>query len=185
LARLAVLAGALLLGVENAEALKTGDPATESIAEILASPQISSGGDPAFVGQYKALGQIVLPGYPGGSLTGLFNNGSFVGRFAAGFLGSGLLGLLFGRGLFGGLGGVASYLGLLFQLTLIWLLCRLIWTRWRGGRSPEPVALSPRQLADPYLRSRDDLYSGADVFGGDDRAEEDESPKGTSAAPKI
>ena len=96
--------------------------------------------------------------YSGGSLNGLFNRGGLLGGFAAGFLGSGVLGLLFDRGIASGLHGVPSYLGLLFQLTLLALLGRLIWTRWRGG----DTALSPRQLADPYLRSRHDLHAGFD-----------------------
>jgi hypothetical protein len=68
-----------------------------------------------------------------------------------------LLGILFGRGLFGDLGGTPSYLGLFVQLALLAMLCWLIWTRWRAGNAADLAALSPRQLADPYLRSRDDL----------------------------
>ena len=70
--------------------------------------------------------------------------------------------MLFGRGVIGGLGGVASYVGLLCQIVLLALLCRLIWTLWRGGDMAGAAAMSPRQLADPYLRSRDDLHSGFD-----------------------
>ena len=76
------------------------------------------------------------------------------GGFAAGFLGSGVLGLLFGHGLVGELGSVASVVGLIFQLALIALLCWLIWTWWSGRNAPAFAGLSPRQLADPYLRSR-------------------------------
>jgi hypothetical protein len=43
------------------------------------------------------------------------------------------------------------------------MLCWLIWTRWRGGESADLAALSPRQLADPYLRSRDDLRARFDA----------------------
>jgi hypothetical protein len=102
--------------------------------------------------------------YPGGSLTGLFQSGGWLGSFAAGFLGSGLLGLLFGRGLVGELGSVPSYLGLIVQLALLIALCRLIWTRWSGGGAAGAAVRSPRQLADPYLRSRDDLHSGRGPF---------------------
>jgi len=100
--------------------------------------------------------------YPVGSLSQLFNHGGVLGGFAAGFLGTGLLGVLFGRGLFGGLGSVASYLGLLLQAALWLMLARLIWTRWRAGNASDAAALSPRQLADPYLRSRGDLHAGFD-----------------------
>jgi hypothetical protein len=123
--------------------------------------------------------------YPGGSLDGLFKSGGILGAFAAGFLGSGLLGLLFGRGLFGGIGGVASYLGLLFQLALLVLLCRLIWTRWRGGDAAGAGALSPRQLADNYLRTRDDLH-GHDVPSGEiGRTEADTMPGSGSSRPML
>ena len=60
----------------------------------------------------------------------MFNRGDLIGGFAAGFLGSGVIGLLFGHGVVGELGGVASVLGLLFQLALIAMLARLIWTWW-------------------------------------------------------
>jgi hypothetical protein len=118
--------------------------------------------------------------YPGGSLDGLFKSGGLLGGFAAGFLGSGLLGLLFGRGLIGGIGGVPSYLGLLFQLALLALLCRLIWTRWRSSDATGGAALSPRQLADNYLRSRDDLHS-LDVSAGEDDRIEADSPRVTGS----
>lgn len=87
-----------------------------------------------------------------GTLGGLFNRGGILGGFAAGFLGAGLLGLLFGHGLFGELGGVASFFGLAFQLALVVLLIRLIWSWWNGHNQPAFAGMSPRQLADPYLR---------------------------------
>lgn len=100
--------------------------------------------------------QVGRPAYPRGSLGGLFNRPGLIGGFAAGFLGAGLLGLLFGHGLFGGLGGAASLLGLMFQLALLGMLGRLIWTWWHGGHTPAFAALSPRQLADAYVRSRNE-----------------------------
>ncbi len=119
-----------------------------------------------------------------GSLSGLFSRGGWLGGFAAGFLGSGLLGVLFGRGLIGGLGGVASYTGLLCQIVLLAMLCRLIWTLWRSGDTAGAAALSPRQLADPYLRSRDDLHSGFDHGYSRDPATERETSTG-SAGPEV
>ncbi len=115
-----------------------------------------------------AIAQAGPQTYPGGSLTGLFQSGGWLGGFAAGFLGSGLLGLLFGRGLIGELGSVSSYLGLIVQLSLLALLGWLIWTRWNSGGAAGAAARSPRQLADPYLRSRDDLHSGRDPSLGPD-----------------
>lgn len=128
--------------------------------------------------------QATPPANSGGTLSGLFSRGGWLGGFAAGFLGSGLLGVLFGRGLIGGLSGVASYVGLLCQIVLLAMLCRLFWTLWRGGDMAGPTALSPRQLADPYLRSRDDLHSGLDAGGNGGSAAERTSDTG-SAEPEV
>lgn len=96
------------------------------------------------------------PIYPGGSLGGLFSRGDMIGGFAAGFLGSGVIGLLFGHGIVGELSGVASVLGLLFQLALIAMLARLIWTWWHDDKTDALADLSPRQLADAYGRTRNE-----------------------------
>jgi len=63
--------------------------------------------------------------------SGLFNRPGLVGGLFAGFLGAGLLGMLFGHGLFGGLGGFASMLGLLIQIVLVVIVARLAWTWWQ------------------------------------------------------
>jgi hypothetical protein len=96
----------------------------------------------------------VQPSYPGGSLGGLFNRPGLIGGFAAGFLGSGVIGLLFGHGVIGELSGVVSILGLLFQLALIVMLARLIWIWWRDDKADAAANLSPRQLADAYGPTR-------------------------------
>src|SRR4029077_7693978 len=49
----------------------------------------------------------------------VFFRGGLFGGLAAGFLGAGLFGLLFGHGLFGGMGGFASVLGLVLQSGLL------------------------------------------------------------------
>lgn len=95
------------------------------------------------------------PAYPAGSLGDLFNRPGLIGGFAAGFLGAGILGLLFGHGVIGELSGVPSILGLLFQFGLLIALGWLIWAWWRADKSAAVVKLSPRQLADAYERDRD------------------------------
>src|SRR5580700_2516727 len=52
---------------------------------------------------------------------GFFNRpgGGLLGGLAAGFLGAGLFGLLFGGGLFSGIGGFSSIIGLILQIGLI------------------------------------------------------------------
>lgn len=66
-----------------------------------------------------------------GAKPGFFNRPGLVGGLFAGFLGAGLLGMLFGHGLFGGLGGFASVLGLMIQIALVVIVARLIWTWWQ------------------------------------------------------
>ena len=153
LATFAALAVALLLWAEDADARLEGAPSVgESAAGTFLTPPVAA---PALA--VIAANDHATAGsssYPGGSLGGLFSRPGLLGGFAAGFLGAGVLGRLFGHGLVGELGSVASIFGLVFQLALIALLCRLIWTWWSGRNAPAFTGLSPRQLADPYLRSR-------------------------------
>jgi predicted lipid-binding transport protein (Tim44 family) len=153
LAAFAALALALLLGAEDADARLDGELRVTSVAApalILAS------------NDHPATAQTpnVVPSP--GSLGGLFSRHGLIGGFAAGFLGSGLLGLMFGHGMIGELGSAASFFGLLFQLALIAMLCRLIWSWWTGRNQPAFSGLSPRQLADPYLRTRHELAPSLD-----------------------
>jgi predicted lipid-binding transport protein (Tim44 family) len=72
---------------------------------------------------------------------GFFNRpgGGLLRGLAAGFLGAGLFGLLFGGGLFSGLGGFASLLGLVLQIGLIILLVRMAMVWWQRRQSPSPA----------------------------------------------
>src|SRR6202453_1344390 len=57
-------------------------------------------------------------GSPAGG--GFFNRpGGMLRGLAAGFLGAGLLGMLFGGGMFSGIGGMSSILGLILQIGVI------------------------------------------------------------------
>jgi len=68
---------------------------------------------------------------------GLFGRGGgFLGGLAAGFLGAGLLGMLFGGGLFGGLGGLSSILGLIIQIVLVVFVVRLAMSWWQRRHTP-------------------------------------------------
>jgi predicted lipid-binding transport protein (Tim44 family) len=70
-------------------------------------------------------------GTPAGG--GFFNRPGMgmLGGLAAGFLGAGLLGMLFGGGMFGGLGGFSSILGLILQIGLIIIVVRLAMSWWQ------------------------------------------------------
>jgi predicted lipid-binding transport protein (Tim44 family) len=71
-----------------------------------------------------------------GLLGGYFNRPGLFGGLLGGFLGAGLLGLLFGHGLFGGMGGIASVFGLLLQIILVVFVARMTWSWWQRRQTP-------------------------------------------------
>jgi predicted lipid-binding transport protein (Tim44 family) len=99
---------------------------------------------------------MTQPGQPGGSFAqrpatsspvgGFLNRPGFMGGLFAGFLGAGLLGMLFGHGFLGGLGGIASMLGLLLQVGLVAIVGYLLWTWWQ--RRSQPALASGPALRD-------------------------------------
>jgi predicted lipid-binding transport protein (Tim44 family) len=66
---------------------------------------------------------------PGGMLRGL----------AAGFLGAGLLGMLFGGGMFSGIGGMSSILGLILQIGVIVIVVRMAMSWWQSRHDGQPA----------------------------------------------
>ena len=91
-----------------------------------------------------------------------FNRPGFFGGILTGLLGAGLLGLLFGNGLFGGLGGLASILGLMLQVALVVVVARLLWAWWQR-RNTFAVAGGPPVS---NLFARDEAAgSGAASYG--------------------
>jgi predicted lipid-binding transport protein (Tim44 family) len=86
---------------------------------------------------------ITQPGSPGlgapAAAGGGFFSGSgrgLLGGLAAGFLGAGLLGMLFGGGMFSGLGGLSSIFGLILQIGLIIIVVRLAMAWWQRRHAP-------------------------------------------------
>ncbi|HVY59529.1 MAG TPA: TIM44-like domain-containing protein [Xanthobacteraceae bacterium] len=90
---------------------------------------------------------------------GLFGRPGLLGGLAAGFLGAGLFGLLFGHGLFGGLGGFASLIGLLIQIGLVVVVARLVWAWWQ--RRNQPAFAGGPMLRDIGANGRGPDASGA------------------------
>lgn len=58
---------------------------------------------------------------------------------AAGFIGAGLFGMLFGGGLFSGIGGFSSILGLILQIGLIVILIRFAMSWWQRRNASAPA----------------------------------------------
>jgi len=78
---------------------------------------------------------------------GFFNRPGMgmLGGLAAGFLGAGLLGMLFGGGMFSGLGGLSSIIGLILQVGLIILVVRLAMSWWQRRHTPASAYASAGQ----------------------------------------
>jgi predicted lipid-binding transport protein (Tim44 family) len=67
----------------------------------------------------------------GSASPSFFGGRGLFGGIAAGFLGAGLFGLLFGQGFFGGMAGFTSIFGLLLQIALIVIVARVIFAWWQ------------------------------------------------------
>ena len=93
---------------------------------------------------------------------GFFNRpgGGLLRGLAAGFLGAGLFGLLFGHGLFSGVGGFSSILGLILQIGLIVLLARLAMAWWQRRNLSQP-AYADAGLGGSTANLRDGMGFGA------------------------
>jgi predicted lipid-binding transport protein (Tim44 family) len=91
---------------------------------------------------------MTQPGQPGSTVNrpatanpaaqtgGFFRPGTMLGGLAAGFLGAGLFGMLFGGGFLAGLGSFAGFLGLMAQILLIVIIARLAWAWWQRRSQP-------------------------------------------------
>src|SRR6266540_3599342 len=114
---------------------------------------------------------MTQPGQPGSTLAqrppvsspvgGFLNRPGFLGGLFAGFLGAGLLGMLFGHGFLGGLGGVASMLGLMLQIGIVVIIGYLLWTWWQ--RRSQPAVASGPALRD-YASGTDEVGLTPDDF---------------------
>jgi predicted lipid-binding transport protein (Tim44 family) len=103
----------------------------------------------------RTYGQPASPSFGPRTSGGLFNQpgGGLLRGLAAGFLGAGLFGLLFGGGLFSGIGGMSSILGLLLQLVLIVFLVRFVMSWWQRRSMGEPAFAGAGPGAAPSPRS--------------------------------
>ena len=117
---------------------------------------------------------MTQPGQPGSTFGqrtpttspagGFFNRPGFLGGMFAGFLGAGLLGMLFGNGFMGGLGGgFASMLGFMLQIGLVAIIGYMLWTWWQ--RRSQPALASGPALRD-YAPGNSRSAMGFGLGGG-------------------
>ncbi len=103
------------------------------------------------------------PTTPSFARPGGFFGGGLLGGLAAGFLGAGLFGMLFGHGFLGGMGGFASFIGLLFQIILVVIVARLAWAWWQR-RNETATAGGPSYRQG--LQGGDDRPQQQSMLGG-------------------
>jgi predicted lipid-binding transport protein (Tim44 family) len=135
------LALPLMLAVSSADARVGGGMSLGSRGSRTFSAPPSTSTAPGTAQPFnRTFSQPGSPGIGSAAGGGFFNRPGrgLLGGFAAGFLGAGLLGMLFGGGMFGGLGGMSSLLGLILQIGLIVILVRMAMSWWqrRHGTAP-------------------------------------------------
>jgi len=102
-----------------------------------------------------------------GMRPGLFGGGLF-GGLAAGFLGAGLFGLLFGHGFFGGMGGLASIIGLLLQVVLVVIVARLVFAWWQRRNMPTAAYAVAHPVTGHSFGGLSGMLGGANVLPAGD-----------------
>ena len=152
------LALPLMLAVSSADARVGGGLSSGSRGSRTFSTPPSTSTAPGTAQPFnRTLTQPGSPGIGGAAGGGLFNSPGrgLLGGLAAGFLGAGLLGMLFGGGMFGGLGGLSSILGLILQIGLIIIVVRLAMSWWqrRHATAPAYAGAAPGYGAPSSMRS--------------------------------
>lgn len=155
-----------VLAVSAADARIGGGSSSGSRGARTFSAPPSTSTAPGSASQFNRT--LTQPGQSGGFNTaapsrgGLFGGraGGLLGGLAAGFLGAGLFGMLFGGGLFSGLGGFASIIGLILQVLLVVFLVRMAMAWWQ--RRNQPAYATGPSPADGQQSFR----SGLGGFGG-------------------
>ena len=128
------LALPLMLAISSADARIGGGGSSGSRgARTFSAPPSTSTAPNAAQPFNRTITQPGSPGLGAPAGGGFFNRPGMgmLGGLAAGFLGAGLLGMLFGGGMFGGLGGLSSIIGLILQIGLIIIVVRLAMSWWQ------------------------------------------------------
>jgi predicted lipid-binding transport protein (Tim44 family) len=144
----AVLAVALAFGMlsTTADARAGGGFSAGSRGTRTFSAPPSTSTAPSVAPMQRTVTQPARPGTVGAAAPaagGFFSRPGLLGGLAAGFLGAGLFGMLFGHGLLGGLGGFASFLGLILQVGLVVIIGRFLWNMWQRRQQQPSYAGAP------------------------------------------
>lgn len=154
---LVAAATALILVIADAQARTGGGSSSGSRgSRTFSAPPTTNTAPNSAAPIQRSVTQPSRPTAPGAatqgapSRPGLFGGG-LLGGLAAGFIGAGLFGLLFGHGLFGGMGGLASVLGLILQIGLVVIVARLVYGWWQRRSQPAFAgpAMPPRHDFNP------------------------------------
>jgi predicted lipid-binding transport protein (Tim44 family) len=132
----------------------TAPNAAQPMNRTFTQPGTPGVGAPAAAGAAKG-GFFNRPGMMGGMLGGL----------AMGFLGAGLFGMLTGGGLFSGLGGISSIIGLLLQVGLIIIVVRLALSWWQRRHTPASAYATGPAPAAEGPGAQTSFRSGLSGFG--------------------
>ena len=112
---------------------------------------------------------VGAPAAAGAAKGGFFNRpgmmGGMLGGLAMGFLGAGLFGMLTGGGLFSGLGGISSIIGLLLQIGLIIIVVRLAMSWWQRRHTPASAYATGPAPAAEGPGAQTSFRSGLSGFG--------------------
>jgi predicted lipid-binding transport protein (Tim44 family) len=135
------LAVPLMLAVSSADARIGGGISSGSRgARSFSAPPSTSTAPNAAQPFNRTITQPGSPGVGAPAGGGFFNRpGGMLGGLAAGFLGAGLLGMLFGGGMFSGLGGISSIFGLILQIGLIVIVVRMAMSWWQRRHATAPA----------------------------------------------
>jgi predicted lipid-binding transport protein (Tim44 family) len=154
------LALPLMLAISSADARVGGGGSSGSRGTRTFSAPPSTSTAPGTAQPFNRT--MTQPGSPGVGAPAAAGGGFFnrpgmgmLGGLAAGFLGAGLLGMLFGGGMFSGLGGLSSIFGLILQIGLIVIVVRLAMSWWqrRHATASAYAGAAPGAAAGPAQSS--------------------------------
>jgi predicted lipid-binding transport protein (Tim44 family) len=145
------LALPVMLAISAADARVGGGGSSGSRGSRTFSAPPSTSTAPAAAQPFnRTMTQPGSPGVGGPAAAGAAKGGFFnrpgmgmLGGLAAGFLGAGLLGMLFGGGMFSGLGGLSSIFGLILQIGLIIIVVKLAMSWWQRRHATASAYAGP------------------------------------------